>query len=497
MAGAIGRQPADDADAPELGRVGVAAQLAQPRARTVEALHDRAVLVGHEDRARARGVRDGLREAQDARTRGGRLAQRRGLDVALRAGARARIAGREGGDDRGDGGDEQGTAHPRAVPVSLASSTPTAHDARNPRGDAPAAALARPGLQAPAARPHALAQPAQAVPGPVPCQALRVVGGIVDDLDVDRARAAAHQHVHRRPRGVAQRVGQALAHHAISRLDRRGGQPLARALQAQGDVEAGPGGPRDQLLDEREVGRVPDRVVVGQQRHELRHVALGLARGAGDGLEGLARQLRVDRRDPLAGTGLHDHHADRVRDDVVQLGGDPRALVADRERRELLALALELLRALGEAGRDEVALADRAAGDPGGADEQDGRHEPAVRVVGPDGGPEARRQQRDRGGHRDRRHRPAAGGEGVGADEDGGRRRQVAGRHERGRRGHGQRRGGHRVPAVEPQRGAERRGGDAREWALPDGGAGGPEEGRQRADQDVDASRAGHVTRRP
>ena len=118
VAGAIGRQPADDADAPELGRVGVAAQLAQPRARTVEALHDRAVLVGHEDRARARGVRDGLREAQDARPRGGRLAQRRGLDVALRAGARARIAGREGGDDRGDGGDEQGTGHPRAVPVS-------------------------------------------------------------------------------------------------------------------------------------------------------------------------------------------------------------------------------------------------------------------------------------------------------------------------------------------------------------------------------------------
>src|SRR6185295_14625307 len=55
-AGAIGGQAADDADAPRLPRVGVAAQLAQPGAAAIEALHDRAVLVGDEDRARARAV---------------------------------------------------------------------------------------------------------------------------------------------------------------------------------------------------------------------------------------------------------------------------------------------------------------------------------------------------------------------------------------------------------------------------------------------------------
>jgi hypothetical protein len=97
VAGPIGGQAADDADAPELARVGVAAQLAQRVAATVEALYDRAVLVGDEDRAGARAVGDRLREAQDARARGRRLAQCRGLHVALRAGARAGV-GRRGGD---------------------------------------------------------------------------------------------------------------------------------------------------------------------------------------------------------------------------------------------------------------------------------------------------------------------------------------------------------------------------------------------------------------
>ena len=69
--------------------------------------------------------------------------------------------------------------------------------------------------------------------------------------------------------------------------------------------------------------------------------------------------LRVVR-EPLAGGGLDDHHADRVGDDVVQLGGDPRALVADRERGVGLALLLELARALGERRGDLVALAQAA-----------------------------------------------------------------------------------------------------------------------------------------
>ena len=76
---------------------------------------------------------------------------------------------------------------------------------------------------------------------------------------------------------------------------------------------------------------------------------LGLAGRARDRLEGLGGGLRVAGRQALPGAGLDDHHADRVGDDVVQLGGDPRALVADRERRVRLALLLELARALRRA----------------------------------------------------------------------------------------------------------------------------------------------------
>jgi DNA-binding NarL/FixJ family response regulator len=49
----------------------------------------------------------------------------------------------------------------------------------------------------------------------------------------------------------------------------------------------------------------------------------------------------------------------------MQLGGDPRALVAHRERRECLALLLELPCALGEPPGDQLALAQHASGASG------------------------------------------------------------------------------------------------------------------------------------
>jgi CheY-like chemotaxis protein len=58
--------------------------------------------------------------------------------------------------------------------------------------------------------------------------------------------------------------------------------------------------------------------------------------------------------------------------DVVKLGGDARALVAHGERRERLALVLQLTRALGELRGDQLALAQRPARAPaGGRDEQE------------------------------------------------------------------------------------------------------------------------------
>ena len=55
----------------------------------------------------------------------------------------------------------------------------------------------------------------------------------------------------------------------------------------------------------------------------------GLLTGVLDGAQRLARGLRVAVEQVLGGAGLDHHDADAVRDDVVQLAGDPGALRGD------------------------------------------------------------------------------------------------------------------------------------------------------------------------
>ena len=105
-------------------------------------------------------------------------------------------------------------------------------------GSAPRRASRRsPAARPPGARrtrPRARAARAGRCPVPCPASVRPRRRRVVDDLDVDRARAAAHEHVHRRPRGVAQRVGQALAHDAVGRLG-----PPARAAPRASPPGAG------------------------------------------------------------------------------------------------------------------------------------------------------------------------------------------------------------------------------------------------------------------
>jgi hypothetical protein len=78
---------------------------------------------------------------------------------------------------------------------------------------------------------------------------------------------------------------------------------------------------------------------------------------------------------------LHDDHADRVRDDVVQLAGDSDPLLGDGEPRLLLALSLEALGAMGQQ-RGLGPLASQGEADAvGGSEHEPGRHgvlEPAA-----------------------------------------------------------------------------------------------------------------------
>ena len=86
------------------------------------------------------------------------------------------------------------------------------------------------------------------------------------------------------------------------------------------------------------------------------------------------RALGADRA-PL-GARLHDHDRDVVRDDVVQLARDPRALLGDGELGVLLALVLELDRARGERPGELLAAAHDGRRAPDG--EQDAADEDGV-----------------------------------------------------------------------------------------------------------------------
>ena len=69
----------------------------------------------------------------------------------------------------------------------------------------------------------------------------------------------------------------------------------------------------------------------------------GLAAGLLDARQRLtlALALRVVAQQAAHAARLQDHHRDAVRDGVVQLAGDPRALLDDRGAGLLLALELD------------------------------------------------------------------------------------------------------------------------------------------------------------
>ena len=105
------------------------------------------------------------------------------------------------------------------------------------------------------------------------------------------------------------------------------------------------------------------------------HVGQREAPGGRDRLEGRPRLVGSLLDDPQRATGLDHDHAHVVRDDVVQLAGDPLALVADGALGPLVALALEPLRALLERARVQPADPRRVAEQPRDDEDQLGLDE--------------------------------------------------------------------------------------------------------------------------
>ena len=153
---------------------------------------------------------------------------------------------------------------------------------------------------------------------------------------------------------MLERIGQALLDDSIGReVDRlRNRDGLAVDVQPYGKARA------CDLLEQRVepaeagLGRELELVVVAAQRPE-QEAHLG-ERGAAGLLDAAQRiRLLAERRGKLVpdSADLEHHHADRVGDDVVELAGDPRALLRDGDARSRLAIPLGLCRTcLGSLG---------------------------------------------------------------------------------------------------------------------------------------------------
>ena len=131
-----------------------------------------------------------------------------------------------------------------------------------------------------------------------------------------------------------------------------------------GDRQPAGAGLSGQLLDRHQAaGRWTGRVLA-QQLQKAPELELCLASGATDVLERLSGPSGVRGELALPRAGLHDHHAETVRDDVVQLACDAAALVSHGLAREGVALLVELPCALGQLSRQAAARLHGLARDP-------------------------------------------------------------------------------------------------------------------------------------
>ena len=111
-------------------------------------------------------------------------------------------------------------------------------------------------------------------------------------------------------------------------------------------------------------------VVVPQHPEQPAHLAERLLARALDRVEGGAGRLGIGGEHLAPAARLDDDDRDRVRDDVVELAGDPRALLRHGGSGPLVLVALELDRAEGERALPLAPQPDHQPGQPGAAEDQ-------------------------------------------------------------------------------------------------------------------------------
>ena len=143
-------------------------------------------------------------------------------------------------------------------------------------------------------------------------------------------------------------------------------------------------------LDRRSRGRSPGRLLVAQQAEHRAGLRQRLAAGLRDDLERVLGRVDVGADDVPADARLHRDQRHAVRDDVVQLPGDPQALLDDRPVGLLAAAAASCSAARSRSRLLGTPRADRVTQGPG--DQQQGE---GLQQVGGRAGP-GRRAARER-----------------------------------------------------------------------------------------------------
>ena len=174
---------------------------------------------------------------------------------------------------------------------------------------------------------------------------------VVDDLELEAGVAKRERHRDVGRVGVLERVRERLLHDPVDgELDAAGKRRrLTDHLQSYG--QSGGAVARDELVQLGERGlraRLRPLLGLSQQREDSPQLGQALLAASLDAGERLVGDLGRGAQH-VAGTAHADQHdADRVGDDVVQLTGDRRPLLVDRDPGQLLALALGGGRALLE-----------------------------------------------------------------------------------------------------------------------------------------------------
>ena len=198
----------------------------------------------------------------------------------------------------------------------------------------------------------------------------RAAVAAVGDVHGELVAGPVEADVRRRAAGVLDRVGQRLLHDAVDGELGAGAERAALAADLERHRQARGARALDELREP--VERRRRRAVGRGLEHAEQYVHLGQRVGAGDAdaRRRLLRPLRVAGEDPPRAAGLHDHHADAVRDHVVHLARDPAALAGDRLLRLVLAPLGGERRGLVELGGAAGAGADGAAADPAQHDDR-------------------------------------------------------------------------------------------------------------------------------